>query len=166
VRKLHALAGSTLFFVIAPGTVSGYLPWMITRWKMEPPFLHQQWSRAPGIVLLLAGLVPLVNSFWRFAMEGLGTPAPVAPPGHLIVSGFYRHVRNPMYVALVAIILGQALLFADIHLLWYGAGVWLGCHLFVVGYEEPALRRRFGDQYEAFRDNVPRWIPRMRAWQG
>jgi len=133
---------------------------------MNSPFLQEEWSRAVGIVLLLLGLVPLVNSFWRFATEGLGTPAPVAPPGHLIVTGFYRHVRNPMYAGLVAIILGQALLFADRNLLWYAAIIWLGCHLFVVCHEEPAMRRSFGEQYQAFRDHVPRWIPRLRGWRG
>jgi protein-S-isoprenylcysteine O-methyltransferase Ste14 len=166
VRKIHALAGSVLFFAIAPGTVGGYLPWLITGWRMKAPFMHQEWSRAVGIVLVLAGLVPLVDSFRRFVVEGLGTPAPVAPPGHLVVTGFYRRVRNPMYVALLAIILGQALLFADRNLLWYGGVIWLAFHLFVVGYEEPALRRSFGEQYEAFRDNVPRWIPRLRGWRG
>ena len=100
----------------------------------------------------------------RFAIEGLGTPAPIAPTRHLVVTGFYRHVRNPMYVAVLAVILGQALLFANARLLAYGAAFWLACHLFVVFYEEPTLRRSFGADYDAFRANVPRWIPRLRPW--
>ena len=166
MRKLAALLGSILFFVIAPGTLAGYVPWTFTRWQMQGAFFSQEWIRAIGVFLVLAGLVPLVNSFWRFAMEGLGTPAPVAPPQHLVVSGFYRHVRNPMYVGVVSIILGQALLFANENLLWYAAAIWLAFHLFVLGYEEPTLRSSFGNEYEKFCAHVPRWLPRMTPWRG
>ena len=124
---------------------------------------------APGVepggrhrTRVLAGLVPLVDSFRRFATEGLGTPAPVAPPGHLIVTGFYRHVRNPMYAGLVAIILGQALLFADRNLLWYAAIIWLSFHGSCSALST-GTRRSFGEQYDRFRENVPRWIPRLRG---
>jgi len=166
MRRLAALLGSILFFVIAPGTLAGYVPWAFTRWRMQDAFFFQEWTRGVGIFLVLAGLVPLVNSFWRFAMEGLGTPAPVAPPKHLVVSGFYRHVRNPMYVGVVSIILGQALLFANENLLWYAAAIWLAFYLFVLGYEEPVLRHNFGDEYEGFCAHVPRWLPRLTPWRG
>jgi protein-S-isoprenylcysteine O-methyltransferase Ste14 len=83
-----------------------------------------------------------------------------------VVTGLYRYVRNPMYVAVVVIILGQALLLGDGRLLWYGVLFWLACHAFVVGYEEPTLKRTFGAQYEAYRASVPRWIPRLTAWRG
>jgi len=106
-----------------------------------------------------------VDSFARFAIHGLGTPAPVAPPQKLVVTGLYRYVRNPMYVSVVAIILGQALLFGDWRLVVYGAVFWLACHAFVLVYEEPTLRRKFGAQYEGFCANVPRWIPRLTPWQ-
>jgi protein-S-isoprenylcysteine O-methyltransferase Ste14 len=95
----------------------------------------------------------------------LGTPAPIAPTQNLVVTGLYRYVRNPIYVALVAVILGQAVLFGDQRLLGYGVLVWLAFHAFVVGYEEPALVRRFGTEYEDFRANVPRWIPRLTPWR-
>jgi protein-S-isoprenylcysteine O-methyltransferase Ste14 len=81
------------------------------------------------------------------------------------VTGPYRYVRNPMYIAVVAIIFGQAFLFGDGHLLWYGALFWLACHLFVVMYEEPTLKRIFGMEYETFRANVPHWIPRLTPWR-
>lgn len=87
------------------------------------------------------------------------------PTKHLVVSGFYRHVRNPMYVGVVGAILGQALLFSDRNLLIYAAAIGLGMHLFVVMYEEPALRRQFGEEYAAFRRHVPRWLPRLRPWK-
>jgi len=112
----------------------------------------------------LAGLPLLLDSFARFALKGLGTPAPVFPTRHLVVSGLYRYVRNPMYLAVAAVIVGQALLFGDVRVLEYGVFVCLGFHMFVLLYEEPALRRTFGAEYETFCANVDRWIPRLRAW--
>ena len=104
----------------------------------------------------------LLDSFARFAIQGLGTPAPVAPPQRLVVSGLYRYVRNPMYVAVVSLIFGQALLFGSISLLEYGFVVWLGFFAFVLVYEEPTLRGKFGKEYEDYCSRVGRWIPRLR----
>ena len=101
-----------------------------------------------------------------FRVQGLGTPAPIAPTQHLVVTGLYRYVRNPIYVAVAAVVFGQALLFGDRQLFAYGAVVCLVCHLFVVGYEEPTLKKSFGAEYEAFRINVPRWMPRLTEWRG
>ena len=106
------------------------------------------------------------HSFARFVTDGLGTPAPVAPTQKLVVTGLYRYVRNPVYVSAVAIILGQALLFADWRLIVFAALAWAASHVFVVGYEEPRLAREFGEEYGAFRNNVPRWIPRHTPWHG
>ena len=157
--------GSTLFFAVAPSSVAGLVPWWITHWEFRPPFFDLDATRAVGILLIVAGLPGLVDSFARFALQGLGTPAPIAPTQNLVVTGLYRHVRNPIYVALVAVILGQAVLFGDQRLLVYGVLVWLAFHAFVVGYEEPALVHRFGTEYEDFRANVPRWIPRLTPWR-
>ena len=98
-------------------------------------------------------------------MEGLGTPVPVAAPERLVVGGVYRNVRNPMYVAILAVIVGQALLLGQLGLLLYAAGIWLITAAFVRFYEEPALRRRFGADYEAYRRAVPAWWPRLRPWK-
>lgn len=167
MRKIAALLGSILFFVLAPGTIAGYLPWTFTRWHMRyPAFFGAELTRWLGVALIALGLVPLVNSFWRFAMEGLGTPAPVAPPQTLVVTGFYRHVRNPMYVGIVAILLGQVVLFANENLFWYTVIVWLSFHLFVFLYEEPTLRKQFPANYKIYCANVPRWLPRLRGWRG
>jgi protein-S-isoprenylcysteine O-methyltransferase Ste14 len=106
-----------------------------------------------------------LDSFTRFALEGLGTPAPIAPPQKLVVTGLYRYVRNPIYIALVAVILGQALLFGDSRLLSYGALLWLFFHIAVVIDEEPTLEHAFGAEYETFRTQVPRWIPRLTPWR-
>jgi hypothetical protein len=102
-----------------------------------------------GGVVLLAGVIALVQAFVRFVVEGLGTPAPVAAPERLVVGGAFRYVRNPMYVAVLAAIVGQALLLGRLGLLVYAGGSWLVFAAFVRFYEEPALARRFGADYEA-----------------
>ena len=91
--------------------------------------------------------------------------APVLPTRHLVVVGLYRYVRNPMYFAVVSLIVGQALLLGDLNVFLYGGLVWLCSHGFVLGYEEPTLRKSFGAEYERFCANVPRWIPRARPWR-
>ena len=164
--KTIAVLGSVLFFVVAPLALAGFVPWWISRWEFRPAVFGIELTRALGVILIISGVPGLVDSFARFALEGLGTPAPVAPPRKLVVTGLYRYVRNPMYVAVVAIILGQALLLGDGRILWYGALFWLASHAFVVGYEEPTLKRTFGAQYEAYRASVPRWIPRLSPWRG
>ena len=95
-------------------------------------------------------------------MEGLGTPAPFLPTQHLVVKGFYRYVRNPMYVAVVSIIVGQGLLLGNGYLLLYAALVWAAFHGFVLLYEEPKLRKTYGAEYEAYCTRVRRWLPRGR----
>ena len=163
--KTIAVLGSALFFVIAPSSVAGLIPWWITRWEFRPPFFDLDATRAVGILLIVAGLPGLIDSFVRFALQGLGTPAPIAPAQNLVVTGLYRYVRNPIYVALVAVILGQAALFGDWRLMTYGGLTWLSFHAFVLTYEEPVLAEKFGVQYEDFRANVPRWIPRPSPWR-
>src|SRR5262249_7027763 len=118
--------------------------------------------RILGGLIILAGLPVLLDSFARFAIQGLGTPAPVAPPQHLVVTGLYRYVRNPMYVALLSLILGQGLLCGSVSLLEYGLVVWLAFFGFVLLYEEPTLRAKFGKEYEDYCSRVPRWIPHFR----
>jgi protein-S-isoprenylcysteine O-methyltransferase Ste14 len=164
--RLSAIAGSLLFFLIAPGTVAAYVPWLISHWHMQGPLLHFPAFRVIGALLITGGVPVLLDSFARFALQGLGTPAPLFPTKHLVVSGLYRHVRNPMYLGVFCVILGQALLLGNVRVLGYGAIVWLCFQLFVLGYEEPKLRRSFGPQYELFCASVPRWIPRLSPWRG
>ncbi len=118
-----------------------------------------------GVLLILVGLPGLVDSFARFALQGLDTPAPVAPTKHLVVTGLYRYVRNPIFLAVVTIILGQALLFGDWRLIVYCALLWLAFHVQVVAYEEPTLDETFGSEYEVYRANVRRRIPRVVPWR-
>jgi protein-S-isoprenylcysteine O-methyltransferase Ste14 len=159
-----ALVGSAIFLVIAPGTVAGYVPWRICRWHVEAPLLGISSLRLVGVLLIAAALPVLLDSFARFALQGLGTPAPIFPTRHLVVSGLFRYVRNPMYVAVVSLILGQGLFFGSLLILEYGIAVWVGFYLFVLIYEEPALRKNYGPEYEEFCANVPRWIPHLRPW--
>src|SRR6185369_7938891 len=166
MKRAMALLGSAIFLVIAPGTLAVYVPWTFTRWRMAPPLFGFSSLRILGGLMIAAGLPVLLDSFARFAIQGLGTPAPVAPPQRLVVTGLYRYVRNPMYVAVTSLIFGQGLLFGNVTVLEYGAIVWAGFFLFVVGYEEPALGEQFGDEYKRYRANVRRWLPRITPWRG
>jgi protein-S-isoprenylcysteine O-methyltransferase Ste14 len=164
MRRTIAILGSAIFLVIAPGIVAGYVPWRLSRWHVGVPQLGTTSLRLVGVLLIVAGLAVLLDSFARFALQGLGTPAPIFPTRHLVITGLFRYVRNPMYVAVVALIFGQGLLFGSVRILEYDIAVWIGFYLFVLIYEEPTLRRTFGAEYEEFCANVPRWIPRFRPW--
>lgn len=161
LRKVLAIVGSGVFLVVAPGFVAGAVPWWISRWRLEAPFFGLPLFPFVGAALIALGGVGLVDSFIRFAVQGVGTPAPVFPTRQLVVSGLYRYVRNPMYAAVVSTIIGQALVLGNARLMEYGAIVWLMFHLFVLVYEEPTLRAAFGSEYEIYCADVPRWIPRF-----
>jgi protein-S-isoprenylcysteine O-methyltransferase Ste14 len=160
--KAKAAVGSFLFLLVAPGVVAGLIPWLLTSWdaREPPPSLL---LRVVGWALLAAGVAVLLSAFVRFVVEGVGTPAPVAPTEHLVVGGLYRYVRNPMYLAVAATIIGQALVLGRPVLLLYAALFGVTVWSFVHWYEEPTLRGRFGEEYEAYRRAVPGWWPRFRA---
>lgn len=158
-----AALGSAVFLLAVPGTVVGLVPWWLTGWTALPFWAP---ARAGGAVLLAASVAVLLHAFGRFVREGLGTPFPAAPPRHLVVGGLYRHVRNPMYVAVVAAVLGQGLLLGRPGLLLYAAGVWAVTAAFVRWREEPVLSRRFGADYDEYRRAVRAWWPRLRPWRG
>jgi protein-S-isoprenylcysteine O-methyltransferase Ste14 len=162
VDRRGAALGTAVFFVLAPGTVAGLVPyWLSDGWHSRASLWY---LRIPAAVLILAGLVVLVHAFGRFVSEGIGTPAPVAPTKHLVVGGFYRYVRNPMYVAVAALIIGQGLWLAQPAVLVYGVIAWATTALFVKIYEEPTLARTFGAEYDEYRRHVRAWIPRLRPW--
>jgi protein-S-isoprenylcysteine O-methyltransferase Ste14 len=164
--KMSAIFGSAVFLLIAPGFVAGLVPLWISHWQIKTPFFGMPLFRFAGGMLIMLGVIGLLDSFLRFAVQGLGTPAPTLPTRHLVVTGLYRYVRNPMYVAVVSAILGQGLILGNSRLLEYGGLVWLLCHSFVVAYEEPTLRASFGSEYASFCVEVPRWIPRLTPWRG
>ena len=164
--RVRAIVGSIVFLFVAPGIVAGVLPGWISGYRMQPAFVGLEPIRWLGVLLLLLGTLLLIETFTRFALQGLGTPAPIAPTKTLVVTGSYRFVRNPMYVAVVSLILGQALLLGSSWTLLYGLAIWLTVHSFVLAYEEPTLSRSFGEQYARYRANVRRWIPRLTPWNG
>ena len=162
MHRPSAAVGSSVFFVVGPGTVVGLIPWLLTGWQVREPVPYWAPMRVLGVILLVAELIVLIQAFVRFVVEGLGTPAPIAAPQRLVVGGLYRYVRNPMYVAVLAAIVGQALLLGQLGLLLYAAALWLISAAFVRWYEEPTLTRRFGADYESYRRAVPAWWPRLR----
>jgi protein-S-isoprenylcysteine O-methyltransferase Ste14 len=121
--------------------------------------------RFAGVVLIAGGAAVLVSAFAQFAFEGRGTPAPIAPTERLVVGGLYRYVRNPMYIAVLAIIAGQAAFLFRRELVAYGLSVAVAMVAFVKLYEEPTLRHRYGAQYESYRRAVPGWLPRLSPWR-
>jgi protein-S-isoprenylcysteine O-methyltransferase Ste14 len=163
MTRAKAIAGSAAFLIAAPGVVAGLIPWWLTGWEMAPAWLV---VRLAGAVLILAGLAFLLHTFTRFALEGGGTPAPVAPTQRLVVGGAYRYVRNPMYLAVMAVILGQGLILWQPVLFLYAAIPFAAVVAFVRFYEEPTLLATYGASYEAYRAAVPGWIPRLTPWNG
>jgi protein-S-isoprenylcysteine O-methyltransferase Ste14 len=160
--RIKAALGSLVFLVLAPGVVAGLMPWLITHWQPLPQSDLPVAIRWASLILIGAGLAVVLESFARFALEGLGTPAPVAPTRTLVVRGFYRVVRNPMYVAVSALIFGQAILFASQGVALYGVVIAAAFDTFVRLYEEPTLRQAYGEEYAAYCAVTPRWIPRFR----
>jgi protein-S-isoprenylcysteine O-methyltransferase Ste14 len=156
-RRFRAAAGTTLFLVLAPGLVAGLIPWLLTGWRASGA---PTWLRALGWVAIALGVAVLVDAFVRFVIEGIGTPAPTAPTEKLVVGGLYRYVRNPMYLAVAAVILGQAAVLGSWILVGYAVVFGLTVWSFVHWYEEPTLRRRFGAAYDEYVATVPGWWPR------
>ncbi len=149
-----------LFTVVVPGTVTVLLPyWFLSS---EPTVFTTQLGvvRYLGVLPMLLGASIYLWCAWDFAATGKGTPAPIDPPKRLIVRGLYRWVRNPMYVGVLLILLGEALFFASPTLVAYSAALFGIFHIFVILYEEPTLRGKFGDPYQLYRNSVPRWVPR------
>jgi protein-S-isoprenylcysteine O-methyltransferase Ste14 len=157
----RAALGSLAFFVLAPGSTAGLVPWLVTGW--DGAAAH--WAFVVGAAMTAAGTALVVAAFVQFVTEGRGTPAPIAPTQELVVGGLYRWVRNPMYVGVAAAIAGQAVMFAS-----PGVVLWLVAFVaavttFVRVYEEPTLRRTYGASYDAYAAAVHRWIPRLRPWR-
>ena len=162
----RALVGSAIFFLIGPGLEAGVGPFVLTGFEVGDGLPGWAALRGLGVLLIAGGLAVLLHAFWRFARDGIGTPSPMAPARELVVTGAYRYVRNPMYVATAAVIVGEGLLLRR-PILLVAAAVYCAA-LAVLGRvrEEPLLRRRFGRRYEAYREAVPGWIPRVTPWRG
>jgi protein-S-isoprenylcysteine O-methyltransferase Ste14 len=161
--RVRAWVGTIVFLFVAPGVVAGLIPWLITGYRM-PGWGGWVWPVAiVAGLLILGGVALLLDAFIRFARAD-GTPAPPAPTAHLVVVGPYRFVRNPMYIAVAAIVLGQALLFGSWGVLLYLALVLIAVASFVRFYEEPTLERAYREEYLEYRRNVRAWWPRVTPW--
>jgi protein-S-isoprenylcysteine O-methyltransferase Ste14 len=162
MTRRGAAVGTLVFTVGMPGVVAGLIPYLITGgWVGSgAPFALQ----VVGAALLVVGVGVLANTVIRFVVEGLGTPFPGAPTRNLVVGGLYRYVRNPMYLAVIAIILGQAAILGSVSLVIYAAIVWVIVASFVHFYEEPTLSNEYGEQYAAYRRAVRAWLPRAKPW--
>ncbi|HEY4201300.1 MAG TPA: isoprenylcysteine carboxylmethyltransferase family protein [Devosiaceae bacterium] len=164
-HRILPVIGSIVFLFVAPGVMGVLIPWWVTSWHFGAPLLGFEPGRWLGVALIVFGAVILFDSFARFALQGRGTPAPIYPTATLMVSGAYRYVRNPMYLAVDGLIAGQALLFGSLPLVVYALVFGLVTHLFVLAYEEPTLRTTYGAQYEAYATAVHRWLPRLTPWR-
>src|SRR5260221_10199785 len=142
-RRVLAVLGSALFLALAPGTVMGLIPWWISKWQVRAGLPGSLFVQLLGFLILLTGILVLLDSFARFALQGIGTPAPVLPTRHLVVTGLYRYVRNPMYVGVVSAVLGQSMILQNFFLLGYAGLFCFISHLFVIAYTEPALALPF-----------------------
>src|SRR5512139_3158886 len=147
---------SFLFLIVAPGMVAGYIPLALLR---KGPQVETGFLGYLAFPLWVVGGAILLWSFWNFLAQGRGTPAPIDPPTELVATGFYRYVRNPMYVGILLVLLGHFLWLQTVGLIVYTAAAFLAFHLFVTLYEEPTLKRKFGASYEEYLRRVPRWIP-------
>jgi len=157
------LLRSIFFTILLPGTVTLLIPFWLISSRGARAYLDHPSLRYLGIPLIAIGSAGLLWSIWEFFSEGHGTLAPVDPPKYLVVRGLYKYVRNPMYVSVVTTLLGEAIFFKALAVI-IEAGVFiLMAHLFVVCYEEPALRRQFGESYESYLQTVGRWIPRFQS---
>jgi protein-S-isoprenylcysteine O-methyltransferase Ste14 len=156
-----AVVGTITLAPLFAGSVIVLGPYLVSRWTFDAPFFGCAPSRWIGVALVILPIPPLLDFLVRFAREGHGTPAPFAPPRHLVVNGPFRYVRNPAYLCAVSMIVGQGLFLGSTSVLFYAAVVALTFHLLVVLYEEPTLRETFGAEYAAYCCEVPRWIPRL-----
>ncbi len=151
-----------IFTVFVPGTVTVLVPYWLLSSRFDLAIDKLGGFRVLGLVPILLGALIYLWCAWEFTFAGKGTPAPIDPPKELVVQGLYRFVRNPIYVGVSLVIIGESLLFESTRLFVYALLLLLVFHLFVVYYEEPTLRSKFGESYERYCKTVPRWMPRVR----
>jgi protein-S-isoprenylcysteine O-methyltransferase Ste14 len=156
--RFWPILNTLLFTIVVPGTVAILIPRWLLGGFSRPQGGVLNWI---GGILFLLGATIYFRCAWEFAVRGLGTPAPIAPTKFPVTSALHRYVRNPMYLGVALAILGEAALFRSLHVAAYAVVMLLTAHVFVVFYEEPTLQRQFGESYEEYRRNVPRWLPRL-----
>jgi len=158
-RAVWPIVNTAIFTVVVPGTVAVLIPRWILGGFRKPGGGILTWI---GIIGICCGAAIYFRCAWEFAVQGLGTPAPIAPTKYLVTTALHRKIRNPMYVGVALLIVGESALFRSAHLIEYAALMLFVAHIFVVIYEEPTLHRQFGESYDQYRRSVPRWIPHIR----
>jgi len=159
-RALGPILKTMLFTILVPGTVLGLVPCWLLGGFSGPESGPLTWL---GILIILIGGAVYLRCAWEFAVRGLGTPAPIAPTKFLVTTALHGYVRNPMYIGVFGVLLGEVVTFRSMVLLLYAAFFCVAVQLFVIFYEEPTLRRQFGESYEEYLRCVPRWIPKFKA---
>jgi protein-S-isoprenylcysteine O-methyltransferase Ste14 len=158
-RRFFPVVNTIIFTIVVPGTVAGLVPrWIVGGFRL-PESGVLTW---PGAIVVVCGAAIYFRCAWEFAVRGLGTPSPIAPTKFLVTTALHRYVRNPMYIGVALMILGEAGMFRSPYLVLYAAGMLSVAHLFVISYEEPTLRQQFGESYKEYLRSVPRWLPRLR----
>ena len=157
-RAFWPLVNTILFTILVPGTVAVLIPAWLVGGIRRTDCGVLAWL---GAIVSACGATVYLRCAWEFAVRGLGTPAPILPTQFLVTTALHRHVRNPMYIGVALVIVGEAALFGSLPVLVYAAAMLSIAHIFVVFYEEPTLRRQFGKSYEEYVQSVPRWLPRL-----
>ncbi|RQH01020.1 isoprenylcysteine carboxylmethyltransferase family protein [Natrarchaeobius oligotrophus] len=164
MTSLRVRSKTVLFTILIPGTVAVAVPQLLARWRPHPRLPVDSYAaNAVGTLSIALGALLYAHTAERFGVEGDGTPSPTDEPGALVTTGAYSYTRNPMYVSVVLVVLGQALRRRSVSVLWWAVGCWLGFHNRVIRYEEPHLAEKHGDAYERYRERVPRWLPTGRS---
>ena len=155
---MKAFLKTALFTVIVPGTVAVFVPLYVAGDRPAADGV----TRVLALCLFTLGIVVYLRCAWDFAAFGKGTPAPIDAPSRLVTKGFYRYTRNPMYAAVLTVVVGWAILFSTAVLLAYAVAMFLVFSLFIRLYEEPRLAREFGEEYDSYVERVSRWLPGCR----
>ncbi|SEH13506.1 Protein-S-isoprenylcysteine O-methyltransferase Ste14 [Natronorubrum sediminis] len=162
MTSFRTAAKTVLFTILVPGTVAVAVPQLLTRWRPHPKLpIDSSVADAVGALSLVSGILLYLHTAHEFLAEGDGTPSPSDEPDELVTSGVYARTRNPMYVGVLLVIVGQALRRRSVSICWWAAGCWIGFHNRVIRYEEPHLAEKHGDAYEQYREQVPRWFSRQ-----
>ncbi|MFP8953214.1 methyltransferase family protein [Natrialbaceae archaeon A-arb3/5] len=160
--SMRVYAKTMLFTILVPGTVAVAIPRLLANWRPYPRLpISASGGRRAGNISLVAGTALYAHTAFQFGSEGEGTPSPTDEPDELVTGGIYTYTRNPMYIGILLIIIGQALRQRSLSVLWWAVGCWIGFHNRVIRFEEPHLAEEHGEAYEQYRERVPRWLPQI-----
>ncbi|APX97750.1 methyltransferase family protein [Natronorubrum daqingense] len=161
MTSIRTAAKTVLFTILVPGTLAVAIPQLLAKWRPHPRLpVNSSVANLVGTLSIGSGILLYLHTAHEFLAAGDGTPSPSDEPDELVTSGVYARSRNPMYVGVLLVIAGQALRRRSVSILWWAAGCWIGFHNRIIRYEEPHLAEKHGDEYEQYRDQVPRWFSR------